>query len=135
MTKLIYVLIIAVAVFIGYELFVYWQKVSNDEEEARKQAAANVITNGTQLQGMTWQLSQIYDKAQRQGAAGVSAFLKTYGDKIQDPRKAWIQLDYCQLIAHENPGEARSTFAAVKARTPPDSPIMPRIKQLEHTFE
>jgi hypothetical protein len=135
MTKLIAALIVAVALFIGYELFLYWDKVKNDEESARRQAAASVITNGAQLQGMSYDLTQIYERAQQKGVPGVAAFLKTYGDKIQDPRKAWIELDYCQLIAHANPAEARSRFAAVKARTPPDSPIMPRIKQLEHTFE
>jgi hypothetical protein len=135
MTKLIAALIVAVALFIGYELFLYWDKVKNDEESARREAAAKVITNGAQLQGMSWQLGQIYERAQQKGVSGVSAFLKTYGDKIQDPRKAWIEMDYCQLIAHANPAEARSTFAAVKARTPTNSPIVPRIKQLERTFE
>ena len=135
MTKLIAVLIIAAVLFVGYQLFLYWDRVKNEEEAARKEAAAKVITSGDQLPGMSYQLQQVYQNAEKQGAAGIAAFLKGYGNSIQDPRKAWIQLDYCQAISRENPSEARRMFAEVKKRTPPSSPIMPRIKQLERTFE
>jgi hypothetical protein len=54
---------------------------------------------------------------------------------IQDPRKAWIELDYCVVLARENPKEARRIFDQVKQRIRPDSPVYPRIKQLEPTFE
>jgi hypothetical protein len=135
MTKLIAALIVAVVLFVGYQLFLYWDRVKNEEETARKEAAAKVITNGDQLNGMPFQLQSIYQKAQQQGAPGLRAFLKSYGNSVQDPRKAWIQLDFCQLISRENPAEARSIYADVKARTPADSPITPRIKQLERTFQ
>jgi len=135
MTKLITALIVAVVLFLSYQLFLYWDRVKNEEETARKEAAAKVITSGDQLQGMPYQLNQVYQKAEKQGAAGLSAFLKSYGGNVQDPRKAWIELDLCQLISHENPAEARRIYAEVKARTPADSPITPRIKQLERTFQ
>ncbi len=135
MTKLITALIVAVVLFLGYQLFLYWDRVKNEEETARKEAAAKVITDGSQLQGMPYQLQSIYQKAQGQGAAGVRAFLKSYGSNVQDPRKAWIELDLCQLISRENPAEARRIYADVKGRTPPDSPVTPRIKQLERTFQ
>ena|ERR1051326_3034448 len=135
MTKLITVLIIIVVLFLGYQLFLYWDRVKNEEEVARKEAAAKVITNGDQLQGMPYQLQPIYQKAQQQGAAGLRTFLKSYGNSVQDPRRAWIELDFCQLISRENPAEARSLYAKVKDRTPADSPVTPRIKQLERTFQ
>jgi hypothetical protein len=135
MTKLIGVLIVAAVLFVGYQLFLYWDRVKNEEERARKEAAAKVITSGDQLQGMPYQLQATYQNAEKQGAAGIRAFLKAYGSSLQDPRKAWIELDYCQHISRENPAEARRLFAEVKARTPPESPITPRIKQLERTFE
>jgi hypothetical protein len=128
-------LIIAAVLFVGYQLFLSWDRVKNEEEKARKEEAAKVITSGDQLSGMSYQLQQVYQNAEKQGAPGIAAFLKGYGNSIQDPRKAWIQLDYCQAISRENPAEARRIFAEVKNRTPPSSPIMPRIKQLEHTFE
>src|SRR5215469_13907184 len=126
MTKLITALIVAVVLFLSYQLFLYWDRVKNEEDTARKEAAAKVITSGDQLQGMPYQLTQVYQKAEKQGAAGLSAFLKNYGNNVQDPRKAWIELDLCQLISHENPAEARRIYADVKARTPADSPITPR---------
>jgi hypothetical protein len=53
---------------------------------------------------------------------------------IQDPRKAWIELDYCTLLARENAKEARRIFADVQQRTPTNSPIYWRVKKLEPTF-
>jgi hypothetical protein len=135
MTKLITALIVAVVLFLSYQLFLYWDRVKNEEESARKEAAAKLITRGDQLQGMPYQLQSIFQKAEQQGAAGLRTFLKSYGNNVQDPRKAWIELDLCQMISRENPAEARRIYADVKARTPADSPITPRIKQLERTFQ
>jgi hypothetical protein len=135
MTKLIAALIVAVVLFVGYQLFLYWDRVNHEEETAQKEAAAKVITRGDQLQGMPYQLQSVYQKAEQQGAAGLRTFLKSYGNNVQDPRKAWIELDLCQLISRENPAEARRIYADVKSRIPADSPITPRIKQLERTFE
>src|SRR5436309_4688963 len=119
MTKVIAALIVAAVLFIGYQLFLYWDRVKNEEETARKEAAAKVVTRGDQLQGMPYSLQQLYQKAEQQGAPGLRAFLKNYGNSVQDPRKAWIELDLCQLIAHENPAEARRLYGDVKRRTPP----------------
>ena len=135
MTKLIAALVIAAFLFVGYQLFLYWDRVKNEKETARKEAAAKVITRGDQLQGLPYPLEKVYQNAEKQGAAGLGAFLKNYGNSVQDPRRAWIELDYCQAISHENPAEAKRIYAEVKARIPANSPIMPRIKQLERTFQ
>ena len=71
----------------------------------------------------------------RTGYYITSSWLKAYGSKVQDPRKAWIQLDYVLLITRDNIGEAKRIFAEVKARTPKNSPVWPRIQQLEKTYE
>ncbi len=135
MTKLIAALIVAAVLFVGYQLFLYWDRVKNEEETARKEAAAKVITRGDQLQGMPYNLEKTYKSSEEKGATGLKFFLKTYGDRVQDPRKAWIELDYCRELARENPAEAKRLFAEVKARTPATSPVYPRIKQLEKTYE
>ena len=54
---------------------------------------------------------------------------------VQDPRKAWIELDYCVLVSREDLSEARRVFAEVKKRTPPSSPVWPRVKDLEKVYE
>ncbi|PYJ08203.1 MAG: hypothetical protein DME25_02040 [Verrucomicrobia bacterium] len=134
MTKLIAALIIALVLFGGWHLYFYWEKVKNEEETAKKQEAAQVI-NPSQLPGLPQKLEPSLEAAQKQGAAAVRNWLKTYGPALKDPRKAWIELDFCVLIAREDPAEARRIFAEVKARTPRSSPIWPRIKDLEKTYQ
>jgi len=134
MTKLIAVLILLAVVFIGWEGFFYWEKVKNEEETQKKQAAASVVTE-EQLSGVPQPLEPTLRAAEAQGAAGLRNWLKTYGRSIQDPRKGWIELDYCLLISKENPSEARRIFAEVKNRTPESSPLWPRIHKLEKAYE
>ena len=121
MTKLIAAVIIVAVLYGGWELFLYWDKVKNEEEASQKQAAASEV-RGESLPGMPYQLQSSLDAAQRQGAAGLGTWLKTYGPNIQDPRKAWIELDYCLMISTANPAEAKRIFAEVKKRTPSPPP-------------
>ena len=62
-------------------------------------------------------------------------WLANHGRAVQDPRLAWIQLDYCLAISRENPAEAKKIFAAVKDRTPSSSPVYPRIQELAKSYE
>jgi len=73
--------------------------------------------------------------AQKQGAAGLKNWFKLYRPYVSDPRLAALELDYIVLISSSNPQEARQLFAAVKQRTPTNSPVFPRIKQLEKTYQ
>jgi hypothetical protein len=132
-TKLIAALIIVVVLFGGWELFFYWEKIKNEEAAQKKQAAAEIVM-GEQLPGMPSQLEASLRVAESQGAAALKTWLKTYGKAIQDPRKTWIELDYCVLISKAYPGDARKLFAEIKARTPESSPVWPRIKKLEKTY-
>ena len=134
MTKLIAALIIVAVLYGGWELFFYWERVKNEEETQKKQAVAETVM-GDQLSGVPYQLDASLRAAQSQGATGLKNWLKAYGANIQDPRKAWIELDYCVLISREDPAEARRIFAEVKGRTQPSSPVWPRIKRLEKTYE
>jgi hypothetical protein len=108
--------------------------VKNKEETAQKKEAAAMVL-GDQLPGMSPTLDASLAAARKQGAAGLRNWLKTHNQSVEDPRKAWIELDYCMAVARENTSEAKRVFAAVKERTPPSSPVWPRIKQLEKTYE
>ena len=134
MTKLIAALIIVVVLYGGWQLFFYWESVKNEQETEKKKAVAEAVL-GDQLPGMPYQLDPNLRAAQNQGATGLRSFLKAHGDKIQDPRKAWIELDYCVAVSREDPSEARRVFADVKKRTQTTSPVWPRIKRLEKTYE
>jgi hypothetical protein len=133
-TKLIAALIIVAVLYGAWNLFVYWDKVKNEKESIRKEEAAAVVTE-TSLPGLPYGLEQSLQAAKRQGAASLKNWLKTYGNSVQDPRKAWIELDYCVMIARDDPAEARRVFASVRERTGPASPVWPRIKQLAPTYE
>ena len=135
MTKgLITVLIIAVVAFGGWKLFQYWEQVENDKEAKQKEAAADVVDPNA-LPGLPPQLQTSLQAAQQQGPSVLANWLKMYGRSVQDPRKAWIELDYVVMITRDNPQEARRIFAEVKERTPPASPVWPRIHQLEKSYQ
>jgi len=138
MTKVIAVVIVLLVLWGGWELFFYWERVKNEQETQKKQEAATLVQGDT-LSGMPYQSTQALEKslqkAQSEGAGAMREWLKTYGHLVQDPRKAWIELDYCLLLAREDPAEAKRVFAEVKARTPETSPVWPRIKQMEKTYQ
>lgn len=134
MTKLIAALMILAVLYGGWELFFYWERVKKEEDTHQKQAAAAVVA-GEQLSGMPYQMESSLKAAESQGAAGMRNWLKAYGREIQDPRKAWIELDFCLLVSREDPSEAKRVFAEVKERTPESSPVWPRIKKLENAFQ
>ena len=134
MTKLIAAVIIVLVLCGVWQLFVYWEKVKNEEETKQKQDAAAMVL-GDQLPGLPYQLEEGLQAARKRGAAGLKGWLKTHAQSVEDPRKAWIELDYCVAVAREDPAEARRVFATVKERTAPSSPVWARMKQLEKTYE
>jgi hypothetical protein len=134
MTKLIAALIIIAACYGVWELFLYWEKVKNDREIEQKHEAAELVA-GDQLPGLPEKLGPSLEAARKRGAAGLKTWLKTYGQRVDDPRKAWIELDYCVAVAREDPAEAKRVYAAVKERTPPTSQVWPRIKKLESAYQ
>jgi len=132
MTKLIAGLIIVVV------LFCAWQGWKFAQSEIKKEDQEKVDTTplqGAQLQGMPFQLENTLANSQQQGPATFRKWMETYGDQIQDPRKAWVQLDFAIAIVRENPAEAKKLYDEVKARTGPSSQVYPRVKELEKTFK
>ena len=135
MTKLISILIIVVLLYCSWRFYLYWDRVKNEQENAKQQAAAALSISPESLPGMPYELAPSLQAAQKAGAQGLRAWLKQYGSQIYDPRKAWIELDFCVAVSQESPAEARRVFGEVKRRTPPASPVWPRIQQLSETYE
>ncbi len=133
-TKLIAVVIIVLVLFGCYELVSYYGEVKQESETKAKAAAAKVV-KGEQLPGMPYELQASLAAAQQAGPKMFANWLATYGRSIQDPRLAWIQLDYVVAISRENPAEAKRIFAAVKDRTPSSSPVYPRLQELAKSYE
>jgi len=87
------------------------------------------------LSGLPYQYEASLKAAQQQGADALGNWLKLYGPAVQDPRKAWIQLDYVLLLTRQNPQEAKRVFNEVKDRTLPNSPVWPRIQSMEKSYQ
>ncbi len=102
----------------GWEFFLYWERVKNEAETKQKQEAAAMVI-GDQLPGLPYQLEASLQNARKQGAAGLRNWLKNNSRSVEDPRKAWIELDYCVAVAREDPAEAKRVFASVKERIGP----------------
>jgi hypothetical protein len=132
MTRLISILILVLVIWAGRRMYTHWEQVRDEKVVAEKPTAA---TNPRQLAGLPPQLEPSLEAAERAGAAGLKNWLKTYDRMVRDPRRAWVELDCCVLLARDNPAEAKRLFATVKGRTPASSPVYPRIKQLERTYE
>jgi len=109
------------------------KKEAEDRGGAPPPTAA-AVTPAT-LPGLPANLELSLQAAQKQGAAGLKNWFKLYRPYVSDPRLAALELDYIVLISSSNPQEARQLFAAVKQRTPTNSPVFPRIKQLEKTYQ
>ncbi len=110
MTKLIGILIIVLVVWGGYGLFQYWDKYDTDKDLKEKEAAANHIVP-EQLQGMPEGLQPTYEMAQKNGATRHSQLAEgLWRARYQDPRRAWIELDYVVAISHRRPGRSEKSF-------------------------
>jgi len=135
MKGLISILIIAAVCFGGWQLWNYWTELRSKSSSApppTEQAAPE-----QKLSGMDPRLEASLQKAQQGGANALKEWLDTYrrSGMVKDPRLASIELDYVLLLARENPIEAKRVFAEVKNRVPAGSPVYPRIKALEPTFQ
>jgi hypothetical protein len=127
-------LIIVVGLSLGaWHLYEYWGQFKEKEPEAAAPAQPDV--SGDQLPGLPPKLQPVLELAQRRGAPGLQEFLATYSKQIDDPRRAWIELDYVVLLAQSSPGSARQEFAKIKSRVQPGSPVYNRVQQLEKTYE
>ena len=135
MIKTLIIIVVAVAVGLGgWQMYEYWLKVQDEKAAAEKEAAAKVVDANT-LPGVPYELTESLQAAEQHGAVSLGGWLKLYGSKIQDPRKAWVELDYVVMITRDNPKEAKRIFGDVKDRTLPNSPVWQRIQGMQKTYE
>lgn len=132
MKALISILILLGAIWAGVKLFHRWEGVEG-EGKAAPQKAARVTA--AQLAGLPPKLEASLQQAQQAGARDLKNWLNVHRPEVQDPRLAWIELDYVVLMALENPVEAKKVFAEIRERIGPDSPVYQRVKDLEKTYQ
>jgi hypothetical protein len=140
MTKtLIGIAIIALLAFGGWKVYQLWDKYSTEKDlqEQQEQAAKNFTPQSLPGMPSNWETDyQKADAAARNGdVAALRDWLKVHGQQVDDPRRAWIELDYMVMISRSDPQEAKAIFDSVKDRTPKESPVYPRVMQLEKTYQ
>jgi hypothetical protein len=134
MKAMISVLILLVVVLTVWKLWEYWDRVETNKDRAEREAKKQVDPHS--LAGLEWKFEDSLQKAMDQkDPAALKAWLDKHSRIVQDPRLAWIELDYVMLIAPQNPLEAKKVYHAVKERTPPESPVYKRVKSLEKTYD
>ena len=136
MKVLISIVIVLLVGFGAYKVWEHWNEVK-EQRALEEKTAAGADIQPDQLPGLPYQLRDRLHEAQQAGPAALKRFLdvyKKYPD-VKDPRLAWIELDYVVMISSTDPVQAKKIFWEVKERTPSDSPIYPRIKAMEKTYE
>lgn len=137
--KFLIAVALLVLVYVGARsLLDEWKSVQSPADRGLPPAAevAPAPSAGPEaMPGLPPQLEASLEAAKLQGAAALKTWLRQNRNQVSDPSLAAIELDYVVLVAGRNFGEAREVFAAVRARTPADSPVYPRIKKLEKTYE
>ncbi len=130
MKTFISILAVLVIVMAVWKLWEYYERLNQGEPSSAP------VSSGS-LPSLPPKLEQELAEAKKKGAAGLKMWLDRYQGTgaLKDPRLAWIELDYVVLLSQSDPVQARKLFAEVKKRTPPDSPVYPRIKELEKTYE
>jgi hypothetical protein len=130
---------ILAALVLGMAVWKLWDYY--DQVGTEKEASINTATGSgaatPQLPSLPAKLEQELAEAKKKGAIGLKAWLDRYklSPVVKDPRLAWIELDYVVMLSPTDPVQAKKIFGEVKKRTPPDSPVYPRIKDLEKTYE
>jgi hypothetical protein len=132
--KFVIAAIIIIGLSLGaWQFYHYWQTFH--PETAPAAAPGRPEITGEELSGLPPNLHGELQTAEEHGAATLKAFLTAHGKQIQDPRLAWIELDYVMLAGESDPVEARRVFARVKRRIDATSPAYHRMKTLEKTYE
>ena len=138
MRQFLSLLLLIAAIWGGKQLYKYWETVKEkkqveDRGGAPPPATTPAVSAG--LSGLPATLETSLQVAQKQGGPGLKNWLNLYRPYVSDPRLAAIELDYIVLISSTNPQEARRLFTVVKQRTPTNSPVYPRVKLLEKTYQ
>jgi hypothetical protein len=117
--------------YLGKQLYLKFQSYQEPPKQRESQAQ---VADGT-LPGLHPSLEASLAAAKKQGVPGMRKWLRDYAGHVKDPRLAEIELDYVMMLTWRNPDEAKRIFQAVKARTPPSSPLYQRVKSLETNYQ
>lgn len=130
------ILIVVSALYVFKELLTRYDSIKKEDVRSERAARPEPARPPAQaLTGLPPSLENAFQNAEKQGAVGLKNFLIGYRQYLRDPKLADIELDYVVLVSRQDPAEAKRVFQAVKERTSRTSPVYPRIKSLEKTYQ
>ena len=136
MRQFLGLLLIVGLLWVGHKILNYYKTIeAKAAHTPAEQAAVPNAANPASLPGMPSELEAPLQVVMQEGHKSLRRWLDYYRPRLADPRLAWIELDYVTLVSAVDPETARQAFQAVKARTPTNSPVYPRIRQLQKTYE
>ena len=134
MKALISIFIVLLFVFVVWKVWDYWDRVSTEREQAAERAKRPFDPQS--LPGLDSKFENSLQEALGQkDPDALKIWLDRHRPVVKDPRLAWIELDYVQLIAPRNPVEAKKVFNAVKERSPEEARVNKRIQELEKIYQ
>lgn len=133
MSKLIAILILLAAIW-GFSKLVSLYNKTKLENEGPPRVRQAVAPEDS-LPPLPPALENSLGQARSGGSAAMKEWLAVNQAALRDPRRAAIELDYAQLLVRGDPAGAKRVYQAVKARTPPDSPVYERLQKLGRLFE
>jgi hypothetical protein len=136
MKHLLNLLLLLAVLWLGKELYNFWLRVKAKADAQDRGQAAEVQkpAESAVMAGLPPSMEPSLQEAMKQGAPALEAWLKQNGNYVADPRRASIELDYAVLIGSKDFARARQIYSDVRGRTPTNSPVYPRVRQLERTF-
>ena len=131
MKNLIGLLMIGAVVLGVYKLWELYDQQSTTSSLAAKDTRRQEF--GAHLQGLDQRLEQPLREAYSKGLLGLKGFLQDYRSTqfLQDPRLAWIEIDYAVMLVNKDAKQARTALLEVRDRLQPNSPAMPHLKEFE----
>ena len=135
MKALLSIIIVLAIIFTVWKVVDYYQQVEQENEQ--KEAASGVNLSPRSLSGLPKELERPLAEVAKKGPVALKDWLdqaKANG-MVKDPRLAWIELDYVLMVVREDPVEAKRVFLSLNSRLDRDSPVYPRLKSLEKSFE
>jgi len=137
MKALIAIFFALVGVYLFMELVGFYRRTAEQQNGHSSYPSAEITSTptGDSLPGLPPFLETSLVQAQQQGAEELGKWLKSWSKQVQDPRLAWIELDYLVLLNLKDHKAARERFLQIKARTVPGSPVFDRIKKLDSAYE
>ena len=132
--KILIILLLIIGVVLGIQKLITHYDSVKSRQEVGKTRETQVVAPAT-MPGLPASMEASLASAKSQGRLALKQWLKDYRSYITDPRLADIELDLVVLTGGQNFQEAKKLFHAVKARTPTNSPVYPRIQQLERNYQ